>query len=149
MNERQQDEQIAALEAELGEALGEFRDCARSWGQASYARPARTMQPVHRLGWRLAAGWAVAVLLAVLTTGGVAVWREHRTVAGAPPAVKPLPAVPQEAHRNQPATLEKPESAVPDLADEDLLAKIDRDVARQTPKAMEPLAQLMDEDEAQ
>ena len=31
--------------------------------------------------------------------------------------------------------------------DEDLLAKVDRDVSREVPAAMEPLAQLMVEDE--
>jgi hypothetical protein len=31
--------------------------------------------------------------------------------------------------------------------DEDLLAKVDRDVSREVPVAMEPLAQLMAEDE--
>jgi UDP-N-acetylenolpyruvoylglucosamine reductase len=31
--------------------------------------------------------------------------------------------------------------------DEDLLAKVDRDVSREVPVAMEPLAQLMGEDE--
>jgi hypothetical protein len=33
--------------------------------------------------------------------------------------------------------------------DEDLLAKVDNDVSRQVPSAMEPLAQLMAEDEVQ
>jgi hypothetical protein len=33
--------------------------------------------------------------------------------------------------------------------DEDLLAKVDSDVSRQVPRAMEPLAQLMVEDETQ
>jgi hypothetical protein len=33
--------------------------------------------------------------------------------------------------------------------DEDLLAKVDNDVSRPVPRAMEPLAQLMVEDEAQ
>jgi hypothetical protein len=32
---------------------------------------------------------------------------------------------------------------------EDLLAQVDSDVSRQVPSAMEPLAQLMDVDEAQ
>jgi hypothetical protein len=33
--------------------------------------------------------------------------------------------------------------------DEDLLAKVDSDVSREVPSAMEPLAQLMTENEAQ
>ncbi len=33
--------------------------------------------------------------------------------------------------------------------EEDLLAKVDSDVSRETPSAMEPLAQLMAEDEVQ
>jgi hypothetical protein len=33
--------------------------------------------------------------------------------------------------------------------DEDLLAKVDSDVSREVPSAMEPLAQLMSENEAQ
>jgi hypothetical protein len=33
--------------------------------------------------------------------------------------------------------------------EEDLLAKVDNDLSRQVPRAMEPLAQLMAEDEAQ
>lgn len=150
MKQRQQEERIAALEEELGEALGDFRDCARAWGHVSYGRPARNMQPAHRLGWRLAAGWAVALLLAVITTGGVTVWRTHQTVAARHPVVRPAVVAPATAQTHAPAaTAEKMEAPAADVADEDLLAKVDRDVARQTPRAMEPLAQLMDEDDAQ
>ena len=119
---------------ELDEALRDFRLSVHAWSEAVYSRPRAAVAP--RQVWRMAAGWALGCVLVV---GGASagVWQHHqremRSVAARIAEQQRL-AVQQ---RNQQARQE----------DEDLLAKVDSDVSREVPAAMEPLAQLMAEDE--
>jgi hypothetical protein len=150
MNEQQNNERIRTLEAELGPALSHFRQSVNVWSESVWSEGAGQHRPVptaRTLGWRLAAGWAVVVLLAVVSLGGVAVRRGHRQVPAVHPsmisAAAPVAAV---QVGQSPAAELKPDRTVSGVEDEDLLAKVGSDVARQTPRALEPLAQLMDED---
>ena len=121
----------------LDEALRDFRLSVHAWSEAVYSRPRRALAASpHRRAGRLAAGWALGC---VLVAGGVSggVWGHHRQemrIAAARAAERERLAA---GERNQRARQE----------DEDLLAKVDSDVSREVPSAMEPLAQLMAEDE--
>jgi hypothetical protein len=119
---------------ELDEALRDFRMSVHAWSEAVYSRPRIAVAP--RQVWRLAAGWALGC---VLVAGGASagLWQHHQQEirsASARIVEQERLAVQQ---RNQQARQE----------DEDLLAKVDRDVSREVPAAMEPLAQIMAEDE--
>jgi hypothetical protein len=128
---------------------------------------------VRQLSWRLVLTGAMACLLAVGTVG--AIYVHHRGVeqaAGvrrAGPAARPL--APEQkaamAVRGQAEeqdvdhaarelvavqrllAQEDSETRADAQVDEDLLAAVDTDVARQVPAAMEPLAQLADEGASQ
>ena len=119
----------------LEEALGNFRDSVHAWSDAAYSRPRTAVQIVRRRSWRLAAGWALAaVLVAGSVTGGV--FERHqqqmRIAQAARIAAQQRLAAEQRA-----------------VDEEDLLAKVDSDVSRDVPNAMEPLAQLMAEGDIQ
>ena len=120
-------------DAGLEEVLGDFRASVHAWSEAAYNRP-RTVRTVRRLSWRLAAGWAMGcVLVACGLTGGI---YEHHLRQDQARIVARDQARPQQmapAERTQ-------------VDDADLLATVDSDVSREVPSAMEPLAQLMDED---
>ena len=116
----------------LEEALKNFRLSVHAWSDAAYSRPRTTVQIVRHRSRRLAVGWALA---GVLMVGGVSggMFERHRKIEQARIAAAAQLAEQQKALREQQAKEE-----------EDLLAKVDSDVSRQVPSAMEPLAQLME-----
>jgi hypothetical protein len=118
---------------ELDDALRDFRLSVHAWSESAYSRPRTAVAPARRRIWRLATGWALA---SVLVAGGVStgVWEHHR----------------QEMRIDAARVAEHERLAAQERArqeEEDLLAKVDSDVSREVPSAMEPLAQLMAEDE--
>jgi hypothetical protein len=118
----------------LEQALKEFRLSVCSWSEAAYSRPRRAAAVAQRVSWRLAAGWALGLALAVGGVSGTVYERHHR----------------QEMARIAAARAAEQQRLVRELKareeEEDLLAKVDSDVSREVPSAMEPLAQLMAED---
>jgi hypothetical protein len=118
----------------LEEALKEFRLSVCAWSEAAYSRPRIAAAVVRRASWRLAAGWALGVALVVGGVSGTAYERHHRQEMARIAAVRA--AEQQRLVRERQAREEE----------EDLLAKVDSDVSREVPNAMEPLAQLMAED---
>ena len=116
-------------DAQLDRALKNFRKSVHAWSEAELSRPRVPTAAVLRRGWRLAAGWALG---AVLAAGGVSggMYDLHlRKVAK-------MEAAQREAeHQRQLAALK--------AHAEEELAKVDKDVARDVPAEMEPLAQLM------
>jgi uncharacterized protein HemX len=122
-------------DSELDEALTNFRLSVHAWSEAAFSRPRTAVAP--RRVWRLAAGWALGC---VLIAGGASagVWqhqqREMRIAA-------------VRVAEQQRLVAQQREQQARRQEDEDLLAKVDRDVSREVPVAMEPLAQLMGEDE--
>jgi len=128
------------LDAELAQVLGNFRLSVHAWSEAAYSRPRRALAaaPRYRV-WRLAAGWALGcVLVAGAVSGGVQVRHHKQQELARIAALKQAEAT----DRLRLAQEEKDR-------DEELLAKVDSDVSREVPSAMEPLAQLMAEDESQ
>jgi hypothetical protein len=124
-------------DAKLEQALKDFRSSIHAWSEAEYSRP-HAATAIHHTSWRLAAGWALGCVLAAGSVTGGLYERHHRQEVAKIAAAA-------EAARQQKIADEQ--SARKD--DEDLLAKVDNDVSRQVPSAMEPLAQMMAEDEAQ
>jgi hypothetical protein len=117
------------VDAALEEALKNFRMSVHAWSDAAMSRP-RTAQTVRHRSWRLAVGWALA---GVLLTGGLSggMFERQQRIERERIAAARL-AEQQKVQREQRAMQD----------DEDLLAKVDSDVSREVPSAMEPLAQL-------
>jgi hypothetical protein len=129
----------------MEETLRDFRMSLHAWSAAAYQRPRTVAATAHR--WRigrLAVSWGLGCVLVI---GGVAggVYTTHHqqpqlatnkseTVRVAEPAPEAAVQTSRQVQKHE---------------DEDLLAQVDSDVARQVPSAMEPLAQLMGKDEVQ
>jgi hypothetical protein len=124
---------------DLDSALSEYRLSIHAWSDAAYSTPRTAMATTRqRHFWRCASGLALSC---VVIAGGISavVYQHHQQL----PAV----AVVQVAKRVPPVVQQQIQPTRQE--DEDLLAKVDSDVARGVPSAMEPLAQLMAEDENQ
>jgi hypothetical protein len=134
------DERAVQAESEaLEQALRNFRSSVHAWSEAVYSQPRTPVLAVRHGSWRLAAGWALGCLLAVGSVAGGVYERHHRQEAARMAAAQAArQTAAQAATQQQPAVEQSPRQE-----DEDLLAKVDSDVSRQVPSAMEPLAQLM------
>ncbi len=125
--------ELEALDPALQQALGDFKASVHAWSEAMANRPRTVREVVVRRTWRLAAGWAMAcVLLAGAVSGGV--YERHQRQEQAR-----IVAVREAEQQRQFAAQRARE-------EEDLLAKVDSDVSREVPSALEPLASLMTED---
>jgi hypothetical protein len=167
----QQDKAGESLEMdlELEQALTHFKASMDAWSDHAMSRPRTAAKLAVRRTWRLATGWALAcvVLLGSLAVGVHAVVHRQelarqaaqkeaaqRAVA-AQPAAQPTSAQPvsaQSGKKAPSATVRKVNTGAQDNAgnqDDALLASVDSDVSRQVPAAMEPLAQLMDDNGSQ
>jgi hypothetical protein len=122
--------------SELDEALSNFKASVCAWSDAEYASPRTAERTVRHRSWRLAAGWALGcVLVAGSVSGGVHERHQRQEQARIAAA--------QEAARQRVAAEQRAKD------EEELLAKVDSEVSQEVPSAMEPLAQLMAEDEAE
>ena len=129
--------------SELDEALTNFRLSIHAWSEAAFSRPRTAVAAVApRRVWRLAVSLALGC---VLVAGGASagLWEHHQREmkrAEARVAEQQRMVAQQRDQQAQQARQAR-------FEDEDLLAKVDSDVSREVPLAMEPLAQLMVEDE--
>jgi hypothetical protein len=125
-------------DAGLEQALRDFRSSVHAWSEAEYSRPHQPERVVRLMSWRVAVGCALGCVLAAGSMSDGLYERHHRQelakVAAAAEAARQ-----QKLEAEQPAVQES----------DDLFAKVDSDVSRQVPRAMEPLAQLMTEDDEQ
>ncbi len=126
----------AAGDAALEDALKNFRQSVHAWSDAAYSRPRPQVQIAAHRSWRLAAVWALGCSLVVGSLSAGFYEHRHREVLAQIKAA-------QEARQRQLAAQQPAR-----MSDEDLLAEVDSDVARTVPAAMEPLAQMMDENES-
>jgi hypothetical protein len=122
------------LDLAVQESLKNFRLSVHAWSDVAYSRPRTTAQVVRHRSWRLAAGWAMAGLLVVGGVSGGLHERNRRELVARVAAAERVTEQ-QRLVREQQAKEE-----------EDLLANVDSDVSRGVPSAMEPLAQLMDDE---
>lgn len=149
-------EDLAGENPEIGEALKHFKAGMDAWSNAALSRPRMAEARVRRSNWRPAAGWAFGCLLiACSVTVAVHHFVQRQMVGPAAQIVRQKPAVQQTAAAKISVQTQRsaPMRAVvkqePGTIDEDLLASVDKDVSQQVPDAMEPLAQLMDDNGAQ
>jgi len=145
----------------LREALKNFKASVDAWSEAAYSRPRTVVNAsIRRAGWRVAASWALGC---VLVAGGLTagVYQHHHNqelakiaaqksaaqkAAQERAAAEQKAAAAQQALRLEQAAVEEPGAApTANITDDDLLATVASDVSRQVPSAMEPLAQLMDD----
>lgn len=149
---------------EIEQALKHFKASMDAWSDAALSRPRTMTKAAARHNWRPAAIWALGCLLAAGSLAGAALKMVHRQeivkqaaqraaekpVAAARTTAQPTNALPEKKAPS--ATVRKVSAGAQDSAggqDENLLASVDKDVSRQVPAAMEPLAQLMDSNGAQ
>lgn len=120
----------------LDQVLRDFRASIHAWSEVAYTRPRPLAASPARAGWRKTAAWALGCVLAAgIAGGGVLEYRHQEQLARIAAA--------REAQRQRALTEQRAQEAALELA------KIDSDVAREVPDAMEPLAQLMTKDEGQ
>lgn len=122
------------LDLELEQALKNFRSSIHAWSDSAYNRPRTALAVARGKSWRRAAAWALGcALLAAGVSGGVYESHHRKEMAR-------IAAAREAEHQRQLAEQR-------DREEEELLAKVDSDISREVPSAMEPLAQLMAEDE--
>lgn len=120
----------------LERVLSDFRSSVYAWSDALYNRPRPIAAASSRAVWRKAAAWSLGSMLVIGAAGGGVFEYRHRREAARIAAAR-------EAQQQRALAEEREREA------EKELAKVDTDVAREVPNAMEPLAQLMTEDDSQ
>lgn len=137
--ERRKEAEPQGLEIDpvLEQTLKNFRESVHAWSEAAYNRPRRGLEAVpRRKVWRLASGWALGcALVAGAVSGGVYQVHHRQQMARLEAA--------REAERQKQLAEQREKDT------ERLLAEVDSDVSREVPSAMEPLAQMMTEDDSQ
>jgi hypothetical protein len=127
--------QEADRDQALGQAIRDFSLSVRAWSEAAYNRPRPLFKATpQQKAWQRATAWALGCVLAAGAAGGGIYERHHRR------EMARIAAARLAEHQRQLAEERAREA-------EDLLARVDSDVSREVPNAMEPLAQLMAEDE--
>jgi len=128
MNLRKDSEDMPQMDESLEQTLQDFRSSVRAWSDAEFGK-AHMPVKVYRTSWRLAAGWALGCVLAAGSLAG-GLYERHNVKEQAKIAAA-------EAEKQQKLEAEQRKQ------NEDLFAKMDGDVSREVPSAMEPLAQMM------
>ena len=135
--EKQQKErsESAAQDAEMEQVLGNFRSSVKAWSEAEMSRPRTVISPSHKTTWRLAASWAMGCVLAAGAASGALYGRHYQAEQ------QKIAAAKEAEHQRELAAQRARE-------DEELLARVDTAISKEVPSAMEPLANLMAEDES-
>jgi hypothetical protein len=127
---------LETLEPELREALGNFKLSVDAWSEAMISRPREAISPA-RMNWSAVTKWALGcVVFAGTVSGGL--YQNHKQA---------------EAQKVEAARIAEQQRAVEaakvaNVDEEDLMADVDSDIARQVPNALEPMATLMAEDDS-
>jgi hypothetical protein len=138
---------LEAEETELQQALQSFRQSVHAWSEAEYARPRSVQSAAVRHTWKWALTWAMGCALAIGGLG-VGLYEHNQQQAakgnGTPQQQQMTAAATQSAAPEVKAPAVKEAPVQEAEVDASLLAAVDRDVSRQVPSEMEPLAQLME-----
>jgi len=134
MNRRDDEaNELNALEPDLREAVGNFKATVDAWSEAMMSRPREVKTPA-RINWSAVTKWALGCLVfAGTVSGGVLQNYRQQEVAKI------------EAARmaEQQRQLAAPKVSIPD---DELMANVDSDIAREVPSALQPMASLMTDD---
>lgn len=118
---------------DLEMGLRNFRTSVHAWSEAVYQRPRLIEAAPRRMAWRKAASWALGSVLVAGGVGGGLLEYQHRQEQARVAAAR-------EAQLQREIQEERARLAAEELA------KVDSDISRQVPDALEPLAQLMSTD---
>jgi len=121
------------LEPELREAIGNFKTSLSAWTEEAISRP-RKLTSRARVNWALATKWALGCAVFIGTVSGGVYENHHQQVAAKAEAARLA-----EQQRELAAQRAREEA--------DLMARVDNDIAREVPSALEPLASLMEENQ--
>ena len=121
-------------EAALKQVLGDFRMSVQAWSESAYSRPRLVLKAAPHRVWQRAAGWVLVCVLMVGGASGGLFERQHQQHLAKIEAAR-------QAEQQRLAAEQRVRE------EEELLAKVDSDVSREVPSAMEPLATLMADDE--
>jgi len=119
------------MEPELREAISKFKSSVDAWSESAISRPREVTAPA-RTAWGIAPKWVLGCAVFVCTVSG-GVYQNHRQQESAKIEAARI----AEQQRDLAAERAKEEA--------ELMARVDNDIARQVPSALEPLASLMDE----
>jgi hypothetical protein len=129
--------QDPVLDPNLDQALRNFKLSVDAWSEAAFSNRS-FVQSAPRRNWRPAAAWALGCALVASSVSGVVYQRHDQQVHD------------QQLKAQQAAAkLAEQQKQAADLQaanEEDLLASVDSDVSRQVPSAMEPLAQMAEDE---
>lgn len=126
--------QFEAREVELKQVLTDFRSSVHAWSENAFSQPRTAFKAAPHWIWRRVAGWALGLVLVVGGISGGVYERQHQQEMARAAAAR-------QAEQQRLAAEQRARE------EEDLLAKVDSDVSREVPRAMEPLALLMGDDE--
>ena len=132
-------DEIEAFDPVLNQALGDFKESVHAWSNAVYAQPRTVLFAAPSRSWRMAAGWSLAAMLVAGATSGGVYMRHERVVADQLAAQRAA-----EQQRQEAVALAQKQAR----EEEEMLASVDTAVSREVPAAMEPLAQLSEENES-
>lgn len=127
-------------DAMLDQALKNFRSSIHAWSADAYSQPHLPVR-VYRTTWRMATAWALGLVLVSGSVAGGLYERQHKQ------ELAKIAAAAEMARQQKSAQEQRAQNTQKE--NEDLLAKVDSDVSRSVPSAMEPLAQLMSDDGTQ
>ncbi len=129
-------EQDQNMDQEMEHVLRDFRLSVQAWSDAVYQRPRRVEVASRRMAWRSAAAWALGGVLVIGGAGGELLERQYQKEQARIAAAR-------EAEHQRQLQEQRAREAEAELA------KVDNDVSREVPNALEPLAQLMATDDSQ
>lgn len=125
----------------LSEAVRNFRSSVHAWSDAAFQQARPAFAPLtHRVAWRRMVAWTLGIVMTAGLAGSGMYERHHQQVLA------------QRAHElelQRQKALDAKRAEEEAQKAEDLMARVDTDVSREVPAAMEPLAQLMTDDGVQ
>ena len=134
-------DEAETLEPELREALGNFKASVDAWSESMMSRPREEKAPT-RTNWDLLTKWALGTAVFVCTVSG-GVYQSFRQQESA--KVEAARIAEQQRQQAAQQAKEQQDSA---LNEEELMAKVDSDISREVPSALEPMASLMEDGNA-
>lgn len=134
-------EKLETLEPELREALGNFKVSVDAWSEAMMSRPREAKAPA-RTNWSAVTKWALGcVVFAGTVSGGV-----YQNFKQQEAAKMEAARIAEQQRELAAARATKQDDLT---ANDDLMANVDSDIAREVPSALQPMASLMTDEDSQ